>query len=105
MKGIGRLLGVGIAKETTRGTAASSASFWIPFSEGSSEEKDERVVNDQTIGVIEDSVGQSITKQWSEVMIKAPIGDGHFPLLLYSFLGAMANGAHSGESAVYDHTI
>jgi|SRR5579872_692649 len=105
MKGIGRLFGVGIAKETSRGTAASSAGFWIPFSEGASEEKDERVVNDQTVGVIEDSVGQSITKQWAEVTIKAPIGDAHFPLLLYSFLGAMSNATHSGESAVYDHTI
>jgi hypothetical protein len=105
MKGIGRLFGVGIAKETSRGTAASSAGFWIPFSEGAAEEKDQKIINDQTIGVIEDSTGQSIVKQWSEITIKAPIGDAHFPLLLYSFLGSMANATHSGESAVYDHTI
>ncbi len=105
MKGIGRLFGVGIAKESTRGTAASSAGFWIPFSEGASEEKDQKVINDQTIGVIEDSVGQSIVKQWSEVTIKAPIGDAHFPLLLFSFLGSMANALHGSETIVYDHTI
>ncbi len=105
-KGIGRLFGVGIAKETSRGTPISSASFWIPFGEAAVEEKDEKVIDEQSFGVIEDSLGQTIAKQWSEVSIKAPIGDKHFPLLLLSALGALSTGANADASGnVKDHTI
>lgn len=105
-KGIGRLFGVGIAKETSRGTAISSASFWIPFGEAAVEEKDQKIIDEQAFGVIEDSLGQSIAKQWSEVSIKAPIGDKHFPLLLYAALGSLSTGANADASGnVKDHTI
>ncbi len=105
-KGIGRLFGVGIAKETSRGTPISSASFWIPFGEAAVEEKDQKVTDEQSFGVIEDSLGQSIVKQWAEVNIKAPIGDKHFPLLLFAALGGLSTGANADASGnVKDHTI
>ena len=57
-KQIGRLQSFGFAKETTRGTAVSSASYWIPFDDLSFDEKAENAVADQAIGVIEDSIGE-----------------------------------------------
>lgn len=103
-KGIGRLFSFGIARETTRGTAAAPA-YWIPFIDLDIEEKDEKVLDEATIGVIEDSVGQTIVKQWAEGSWKAPIGDRHFPLVLYATLGTLSSATKSGETAVYDHTI
>lgn len=103
---IGRLFSVGIGRETTRGTAVSSADFWIPFSELAIEEKDNKVVDENSYGVIEDSIGQTINKQWAEGNLKAPIGDKHFPLILYSLLGALSTGANAdGSGNVKDHTI
>jgi len=102
-KGIGRLFQVGIAKETTRGTVESSASYWIPFSELGIEEKDNKIFEEQAYGVIEDSIGSTITKQWAEGSLKAPIGDKHFGLILLAALGSVSSGAHAGESIVYDH--
>ncbi len=105
-KGIGRLFQVGIAKEVVRGTAIASAAFWIPFSELSIEEKDTKIVDDQSYGVIEDSLGQTITKQWAEGKMKAPVGDRHFPLILLSVLGSLSTGANpDGSGSVKDHTI
>lgn len=104
-KGIGRLLQIGIARETTRGTSPAVATYWIPHSEFDVFEKDTKILDEQTRGVIEDSVGQSIVKQWAEGNLKAPIGDKHFPLLLYSVLGTLASTLKSGETLVYDHNI
>ena len=103
---IGRLFSVGIGRETTRGTAVSSADFWIPFSELAIEEKDNKVVDENSYGVIEDSIGQTINKQWAEGNLKAPIGDKHFALILYSLLGSLSTGANADASGnVKDHTI
>jgi len=102
-KGIGRLQSVGIAKETTRGTAVGSASYWLPFSEASLEEKFENVTQDESFAVIEDSVGQFRVKNWVEGTIKLPLTDQSLPLLLFGIFGANADSTHSGESAVYDH--
>ena len=102
-KGIGRLFQVGIAKETNRGTAESAATFWIPFSELGIEEKDNKIFEEQAYGVIEDSIGSTITKQWAEGSLKAPIGDKHFGLILLATLGSVSSGVHAGESIVYDH--
>ena len=105
-KGIGRLFSLGIAKETTRGTAISTADFWIPFSEMAVEEKDQKAIDDQAFGVIEDSLGQSIVKQWAEGNFKAPIGDKHIGLILYSIFGGLSTGANAdGSGNVKDHTI
>ena len=105
-KGIGRLFQVGIAKETTRGTAISTAAYWIPFSELALEEKDSKIVDDQSYGVIEDSQNQTITKQWAEGKMKAPIGDRHFPLILLSVLGSLSTTTNADASGnVRDHTI
>jgi len=104
-KGIGRLFQVGIAKETTRGTPQSSATFWIPFSELGIEEKDNKIFEEQAYGVIEDSISSIITKQWAEGSLKAPVGDKHFGLILLAALGGVSSATHAGETIVYDHTF
>lgn len=105
-KGIGRLFQGGIARETTRGVAVTSPAFWIPFSELDFDEKDLKVIDEQSRGVIEDSVGQSIVKQWAEGALKAPIADTHFPLLLYALLGTLVTTDNpDANPVVKDHTV
>jgi len=105
-KGIGRLMQFGIAKETVRGTPEAGAAYWIPFSELDFNEKFTLVNDEQSRGIIEDAVGQSKVKEWSEGSVKAPIGDKHFALILNSVLGALSTGANADPSnQVKDHTI
>ena len=102
-KGIGRLGAVGIAKEATRGTAQSSATYWLPFMDMSLDEKFDNVEQDEAYGIIEDSVGEFRVKNWMEGTLKVPVTDQSLPLLLLAQLGANNDSAHSGETTVYDH--
>lgn len=102
-KGIGRLVQVGIARESTRGTSPGSASFYIPWAELDLDEKKRFALDEQTRGVLEDSVGQSLVSEWAEGTIKAPVGDKHFPLFLYAIFGTL--GSSGVVDSAYTHTI
>src|SRR5579862_9932664 len=104
-KGIGRLQGFGFAKETTRGTAKSSASYWVPFDSLDFDEKADNVSADQAVGVIEDSIGEYRVKNYADGSLKIPLVDQSSGPLFLSLLGGQAVATHSGESVVYDHTF
>ena len=103
---IGRIAGLGIAKETSRGTAEASPTFWIPFNDVDIQEKYQTALNNQSFGVIEGSIGEDIVKKWAEGSWKAPITDKCFPLVLFAALGGLSTGANADASGlVKDHTI
>ncbi len=102
-KGIGRLGALGIAKESTRGTAISSASYWLPFMDMSIEEKFDNATQDEAFGVIEDSVGMSRVKNWAEGTFKVPLVDQSIGLLLYSLFGGY--GVTGPTDSSYTHTF
>lgn len=104
-KGIGRLIQLGVAKEAIRGTAPSSATYWVPSNEIGIQEKWTNTIDEQTYGIIEDSSNAMRVKQWMEGDIKMNVSDEIFPLFLISLLGSVSDAAHSGETTVYDHTI
>jgi|GEM_PF-906804 len=104
-KGIGRLIQVGIAKETTRGTAISSAAYWNPWNDLTLDEKKEFAVDSQAYGIIEDNVNLTQTKKWAQGSLQGNFLDQSSGLLLYSLFGGYAVGTHSGETVVYDHTF
>lgn len=105
-KGIGRLIQFGIARETTRGTSESAATYWIPVDDLEVDDKDERVLDEQSRGVIEGSVGESLTKQYAMATVKAPLTDKSFPLVLYSALGSLSTGDNAdSDASIKDHTI
>lgn len=103
-KGVGRILQFGIAKETTRGTANAAADFWVPWQELTVDEMIENVMDEQAIGVIEDSRGQTRVKNVGAIKIVAPIEDKTFPLVLYAVFGGLVTSA-SGDGSVKNHTI
>src|SRR5882757_7094490 len=103
-KGIGRLIQFGVAKETTRGTAISSASYWNPWNDLTLDEKKEFAVDAQSYGVIEDSTNLTQTKKWAQGTLAGNVLDHSFGLILYSMFGTLtSHSAHSGESIVYDN--
>lgn len=104
-KGIGRLIQFGVAKETTRGTSEATAQYYIPVNELNTDEKDEKVVENQSLGVIEDSNNQLIVKQWAEHTVKAPLTDKTFGLFLLNLLGTETKTLKAGETVVYDHAF
>jgi hypothetical protein len=104
-KAIGRLFALGLAKETTRGTAIASASNWLPFDDLGFDEKFENVTQDQAIGVIEDSSGMYRVKNYADGQFKVPFVDQSAGLLLMSLFGGYAHATHGAEAAVYDHTF
>jgi hypothetical protein len=105
MKGIGRLVQYGYAKETSRGTPISAATAWSPFDDLDFDEKADNVVADQAVGVIENSIAEYRVKNYADGSFKMPLTDLSSPLLFLSMFGAQAVGTHSGESVVYDHTF
>lgn len=104
-KGIGKIVNVGIAKESTRGTAPGSATFWLQKSEADFVEKRELADRDMSVGVIEDVVGADVVKQYAEGSIGMPMTDKSVGLLLFSALGSLSTAANSPESGTHTHTI
>lgn len=105
-KALGRIAAFGIAKEGTRGTVEATADFYIPFDKVSLDEKKEFTMDEASRGVVEDSVGQSIIKEWAEGTIEAPVGDAHFPLILNSLFGTLTTTDNAdSDASVKDHTI
>lgn len=100
-KVIGRKFSVGIGKESSRGTAVA-ASFWIPKTDVSVDDRINYAINDSSIGVIEDSIGQDVVGKYSEVSIGGNIYDKSFGLLLLATFGTETSQTLV-ETGVYDH--
>ena len=99
------MITVGINKESSRGTATGTPAFSIAYAELDIDEKQSRVIDEQSRGVVEGSVGEDVVKEWMEGVIKAPIGDKHFPLMLYAALGTLATVTGTPTGTPYTHTI
>ena len=104
-KFIGRLLNIGIGKESVRGTPVA-ASFWLPKMELTQDDKIEQVINGSSVGVIADAEGADIVRKFSEGEITGRIDNTAFGLWLLSALGSEAAPVLvGGETIVYDHTF
>lgn len=100
-KGIGRLIQIGLAKESSRGVAQSSATYWNPWSDLTLDEKKEFVTDEQAYGIIEDSVNLTRTKQWAQGSLAGNVADQTIGLILYSLFGGYA----VTGSGPYTHTF
>lgn len=63
---IGRQIEAGVALEASRGVAESTAGKWLRKVSASLMERAEKVVDDTTMGVLEDSVGSRVVKKFIE---------------------------------------
>lgn len=104
-KFIGRKVNVGIGKETTRGTAVAPE-FWLPKMELEIDDVIEQVINESSVGVIEDAENADIVLKKAEGSLTGRIDDTAFGLWLLATLGKVsAPSVVSGETSVYDHTF
>lgn len=102
---IGRKIDLGLGKETIRGTSVEPT-FWVPKIDFTTEDKVEEVINEASIGVIEDAEGSKVVKKWSEGEIIGYVRDKSFGLILLAALGAVSSTAKEAPNAdVYDHTF
>lgn len=104
LKGIGKQIQVGIAQESTRGTAKTSANFWLPVDDWSIEERFANAIDAQTYGVVEDNVSQTRVKNWAEMEIRMPVTATTAAVLFHSLFGTCTSVLHSAESVVWDNT-
>lgn len=100
----GRLSDVGIAKEGTRGTAESAADFWLPKMSLTLDDGIEQVVDESSVGVIEDATEAAVVGKFAEGEIEGNIYDDSIGLLLLAAFGTVSTGS-AQETTVYPHTF
>lgn len=99
-KYIGRQFNIGIGKESTRGTPVT-ASYWLPNTTLTVDDKIKVAKDETSIGVIEDGVGQEVSNRYSDASIEGRVTDQGFGLILMSLMGTDTVGAV--ETGVKDH--
>src|ERR1700733_16129269 len=105
MKGIGRLIQIGLAKESTRGTANTTAGYWSPWIDLTLDEKKEFVTDTQAYGIIEDNVNLTQTKKWAQGSLAGNVADQTIGLILYSLFGGYAVSGPTDSSYTHTFTI
>lgn len=100
---IGRLIQVGIGKETSRGTAIAST-FWLDKMNATVEDKPEVLIDESNVGRIEDSTGGKIVLEGAEGEISGKVFDKSFGLLILAAIGSVSSTTKAGETIVFNHT-
>ena len=100
---IGRLINVGIARETARGTAETTATFWLPKVDFDFNPAVEYAVDDSGLGVIDARSDAEVVKKLGEGSFGGIAYDKSFGLLLAVALGTWSTGDVADET--YTHTF
>jgi len=102
---IGREVNLGVAKETTRGTPADPT-YWVQKATCLIIDKVEKLINNETLGVIEDSDDAKIATKSSEGTFAGKIGLNSFGLFLLNIFGNVQSEQQSAPNDdVYSHTF
>lgn len=104
MKQISRQAHTGLAIETTRGTFINP-SFWLPRMSWKHDEKVQKVVDESSVGVIEDAIDSDVVQKYSEGEIGGRLEAESIGVLLKLLFGSSTSGAVSGQAGAYDHTF
>lgn len=102
-KFVGRRGQLGIAVESTRGTAVSPV-FWVPWATMSFQDRTEIAREEQGLGVIADSDSKYVTQKMGEGEIEAQIYDKAMGAILTGLLGA-APSTSAGPPYTHTYTL
>lgn len=100
-KFIGRKIEVGIGREGVRGTAVAP-SYWLSLMNADFDDKFNAVIDESSLGVIEDSVDLKISKKWSEGKLSGNVASNSFGYWLRALLGTITSAVK--ETTAYNHT-
>lgn len=98
---IWRKINVWFAKETTRWTAVAP-SIWTPKASLDFEDKSEKVIDESSIGVIEDSFDWHVVKEYAEGNFECNVYANSIGYLLLNLFGAVSTTSSSGK---YTHAF
>jgi len=99
----GRLVEIGIGKETTRGVGVD-ASFWLPKTAITFDDKVAKALVTGSYGNITDAAitGQVVSK-WAEGNIEGELNANSFGLLLLALVGTVSTSNDTPETGVHTH--
>lgn len=104
MAQIGRLIDIGVGKESVRGTAVA-ASIWYPRMSGDLNGRVEMLDNESAMGVLEDVNQADVVAQFAEFSLEAKVRDLGYGYFLLNLFGQVSTVAVSGDASVKDHTF
>jgi len=99
-KYIGRLVEIGIAKESSRGAGANPA-IWLPKVELSVADKTEDARDEASIGALEDSLGKDVVEKYAGGSIRGQLRSDFIGYILLNMLGAV----NTSGSSTYTHAF
>ena len=101
---IGRRESIGVAIETTYGTAAAPQT-WQRHLALTLDPKTTVVQNKSAMGRIEDINNSAITEEWVDGSINGKITDQTIGYFLTNIFGAVSSAVHPAETVVFDNTF
>jgi len=101
---IGRLINVGLAKETARGTAEATATFWIPKVDFDFNPRADYAVSESGLGVIDGRSDAKVVEKVGEGSFGGLVFDKSFGLLLAACLGTWSTGVVSDSAYTHSFT-
>ena len=101
---IGRLINVGLARETQRGTAQASATFWIPKVDFDFNPRADYAINESGLGVIDGRSDAKVVEKVGEGSFGGIVYDKNFGLLLAACLGTWSTSEVSDSAYTHSFT-
>lgn len=103
---IGRKVAVGLARETTRGTAVAPA-YWAKHLSLDFMQKSDKQYNESGMNVLDKFNESEVMKDWGEGKLEGKISDKTFGLILTSAFGAAPTTTTNADAStlVKDHTF
>jgi hypothetical protein len=101
---IGRLINVGLAKETVRGTGNAAATYWIPKVDFDFNPRADYVINESGLGVIDGRSDAKVVETVGEGSFGGIVYDKDFGLLLAACLGTWSTGVVSDSAYTHSFT-
>jgi len=100
---IGRLINVGLAKESDRGTAEDAATFWLPKVDFDFNPRADHAVDNSGLGVIDGRSDAKVVEKLGEGSFGGIVYSKSFGLLLAACLGTWSTG--DVADSAYPHTF
>jgi len=102
---IGRKVNLGLARETSRGTAEASATFWIPKIDFDFNSVADYAIDESGLGVIDARSDAKVVGQRGEGGFGGIINANSIGLILAACLGTWSTSADDPETDVHTHTF